>query len=657
MKRLLCILLACILLAGCSSHSKTAAGSAKTASGSSTEATKPAPSGAVETMRPITSDTGEEMSMNAIPESIRALLPGFPVVSASAAAVSYRGVTDQMCNDYVNQMEAKGFRAVHGQDRELLYREDCLLDLQKWNDENQGVTLQFHEAAEGAAPVDVERLNEMLQDAPNDRTGYYQFSTDKATSYSGAGALICALTVSPTEVREQTGLERCVVAMTDPDLGYIIREVLVSECGAAYLTQYLGPTGMDPVCADLDKDGTAEYIFWGSGPTSGLFTVALWAYGVEEDMPVVKGTTILNLSYCDGVRLELDGGEAIFPFRQRIYDPVAGTYRDSDIQRLTLSIRNGQLLLNDGELPKGIENWGGGSFGVLGGRLSDVRAAAKAKGSELLCETWLSVTRKRSMEDGSVLFEAAFSRDGIRVAGAMTRLLPSQGSESKANTHCVGFTPIAADPDLDALVGLSNEELIARLGPALYDEGSGLYLFRWWTEDGEILNVSSDGNVLSASLFDPLTGSTLRNSSEGVTGDADVMGGPDDVSVSQGRNSCLYTPERWETFVANTQAGKPDEVNLWLYFEEGVFQLRLRYDGDRYYLTDEGRENSYACLICSEETDPPLQATYTSAVHWILSDDPDMTYRRYFAQMVSSRLVFDFPNTRGLFSTYEKKEN
>jgi hypothetical protein len=115
--------------------------------------------------------------------------------------------------------------------------------------------------------------------------------------------------------------------------------------------------------------------------------------------------------------------------------------------------------------------------------------------------------------------------------------------------------------------------------------------------------------------------------------------------------------ERWERFTANAEAGRPDEVTLRLGYEEGTFTVQLRYDGERFRLTDEGRESNYACLLRCEETDPPAQALYQSAVHWILSDDPEMTYERCFNRLVSSTLDTSFPNTRLLFSLYQAKSS
>ena len=98
-------------------------------------------------------------------------------------------------------------------------------------------------------------------------------------------------------------------------------------------------------------------------------------------------------------------------------------------------------------------------------------------------------------------------------------------------------------------------------------------------------------------------------------------------------------------------------MTLRLGYDEGLYELQLRYDGERFRLTDEGRESNYACLLRCEETDPPAQALYQSAVHWILSDDPEMTFERCFNRLVSSTLDPSFPNTRILFSLYQAKSS
>ncbi len=638
MKQFIILLLVCVLLTACTTQAAPAA------TGSDRTESTPAQTGPTE--------TGEEAPMEPMPESLRALLPSFPVESTYENSVTYQGVKPEMLEDYVNQMQEQGFRLVRGANALLLFRGDAIFQLLDGTEEERLLSVQVYAAAPDAQPIDLEALSAKLRAAPDDRLGcFLSLSSDYDPSNaapSEPAELICALTVSSAEVRSQTGLDRCVCVRTSPEEGFEIREALVSERGAAWMLTYLGPTGLDPVCADLDGDGSGEYAFWGFGPTSGLFTVALWAYGVEEGLPVVRANTILNLSY-GNVWLEAENGGVTFCCAKRVYDAKTGQDNLSQPMRLPLTIQNGAFQVKDGSLPEDIQLWGGTSFSLLGRSLSGVKDLACAEGAELLRETSLAVFWNEKGEDGSSFYHAAFSRDGVRVAGTMSRYIPAPGSEDSGSAQFRGFTPIDADPDLNALPGLTLEALEARFGPAHYDEGSGLYLLRWLTEDGKVLKVSVGEKVQSAALFDPMTGTETSVQSNDLTG----MDGPDDVFVSLGSNHSLHNMERWERFTANAASGTPDEVTLWLRYDEGTYELQLRFDGERFHLTDEGRKSDYACLLRCEETDPPARASYQSATHWILSDDPDMTYERYFAHMVSSVLDPTFPNTHHLFSVYQ----
>ncbi|MBQ9373939.1 MAG: hypothetical protein IJU06_03945 [Oscillospiraceae bacterium] len=647
MKRLTILLLACILLTACKAHGSPAA--------PVPDRTDP-PETAEASTQTATMETGEEDPMETASESIRALLPDFPAESAYGNSVSCAGVTTEQLEDYVNQMQEQGFEVLREEKTVLLYRSDAILRLVYGMWEDRSLTVEAYAAAPDAQPIDLQELSWKLEAAPDDCLGAILTLTSdydpSNASPSEPAELICALTVSSAEVRSQTGLDRCVCVRTSPEEGFEIREALVSERGAAWMLTYLGPTGLDPVCADLDGDGSVEYAFWGSGPTSGLFTVALWAYGVEEGLPVVRANTILNLSH-GNVWLEEENGAVCFCCEKYVYDGKTGQDNLSQPVRLPLTIQNGAFQVKDGSLPEDIQLWGGTSFSLLGRSLSGVKDLACAEGAELLRETSLAVFWNEKGEDGSSFYHAAFSRDGVRVAGTMSRYIPAPGSEDSGSAQFRGFTPIEADPDLNALPGLTLEALEARFGAAHYDEGSGLYLLRWLTEDGKVLNVTCGATVMAASLFDPLTGTQTAASDS----DLSRKYGPDDVFISMGSEPGSEGLERWERFTANAEAGRPDEVTLRLGYEEGVFAVQLRYDGERFRLTDEGRESNYACLLRCEETDPPAQALYQSAVHWILSDDPEMTYERCFNRLVSSTLDPSFPNTRLLFSLYQAKSS
>ena len=53
--------------------------------------------------------------------------------------------------------------------------------------------------------------------------------------------------------------------------------------------------------------------------------------------------------------------------------------------------------------------------------------------------------------------------------------------------------------------------------------------------------------------------------------------------------------------------------------------------------------------------DPPASAKFRRATHYLLSEDPTMTWERYMARMVSSAAPpgDEFPATASLFTVYD----
>ena len=92
---------------------------------------------------------------------------------------------------------------------------------------------------------------------------------------------------------------------------------------------------------------------------------------------------------------------------------------------------------------------------------------------------------------------------------------------------------------------------------------------------------------------------------------------------------------------------------LRLVFDENVYDLLLRYDGELYTLADKGTTGTYKYLLVSEEDDPRAGARYRRAVRYLLSDDPDLTWEQYMARMLSSAMPPpDQTAARELFTVY-----
>ena len=95
---------------------------------------------------------------------------------------------------------------------------------------------------------------------------------------------------------------------------------------------------------------------------------------------------------------------------------------------------------------------------------------------------------------------AAVSDNGVTVTGLLRYEPRSDGGWFCAGQ---GVEPIETPADLDALAGLSMEELTERLGPCHFDLGSGLYLPCWFTEDCRMLVVHTQSSAELRELSAP----------------------------------------------------------------------------------------------------------------------------------------------------------
>lgn len=446
--------------------------------------------------------------------------------------------------------------------------------------------------------------------------------------------------------------------------------------GTVRARTYLEPYGHDPVYGDVDGDGQTELVYWCCGPTSGLFTVGICVYGLEQGWPVLKGSAIFNLRYTDALGLEEDAGQVIFRCTLRKWDDKAGGYTDGKTLRLSVTLADGLLLLNGGDLPEGLEVWGGGAFEGCGGAFEGCGGSFSALREQVGDEALLDLPRclvwQRTVplvlgddSEGMDIVQtcAAVTDNGVTVTGYLTF---EQGENGVVCTSQEGLTPIPPVADPEALAALTAEEREARLGPCHFwwSIGSGishLYEF-WFTEDGKLLSVytsvpvaSPEGSSPTVGLWDMTAGkpypifiTTYGGADEPDDDSADLVTVHQETIPTEVENA-----ERWEGFLTAAALGEENEVTLRLVYEEGTYDLALRYDGEVYILVDEGITGTYKYLLASEEDAPRPGAKYRRAVHYILSDDPELTWEQYMARMASSSVLFDQAAARGLFTVYE----
>lgn len=127
---------------------------------------------------------------------------------------------------------------------------------------------------------------------------------------------------------------------------------IAGPAGSVGALQYLGPTCQDPVWADLDGDGFRELIYWCYGPTSGIFTVGICVYGLEEGWPVLEASQIFTLEHGD-VSLSEENGSVFF-------------HPSGQTQTRLVTLKDGKLQLGGGLLPDEIREWGSPEYGWFG---------------------------------------------------------------------------------------------------------------------------------------------------------------------------------------------------------------------------------------------------------------------------------------------------
>lgn len=204
-----------------------------------------------------------------------------------------------------------------------------------------------------------------------------------------------------------------------------------------------------------------------------------------------------------------------------------------------------------------------------------------------------------------------------------------------------GLTPAVLLEEPDALAEGSEEEAEALLGPAHTHRTGDAPC--WYTLDGKLLTLYAWG---VAELTDVRTGETAQ------------FAGKDTVCVVKKleNDTQIVNEVRWQSFLETAARGEPDALTLRIAGAQGMRAsaqvLTLSYDGKVYTISDENGSEDYACLIVDSEGPRSAQDKFSSAVYCLLSDDPEMSWDRYFAQKIVSKPDPDFPRTRNLFTVY-----
>lgn len=281
---------------------------------------------------------------------------------------------------------------------------------------------------------------------------------------------------------------------------------IAGPAGNVPALQYMGGGCQDPVWADVDGDGEKELVYRGSGPTSGLFTELICVYGLHQGWPVLEAAQIFHMVWGE-LSLTADDGQVQLHYTPRRWDPEQQTDVAQAEQVLSVTVKDGALLLNGGALPEEIELWGGTEWAWYGSSFAALKGKAMEAGAmsdmprlriyDDYCLVWTQPNYSASIAAQRVF--AAVTENGVTVTGLLRWEPAADGTY-----HCVmqGIEAIDTPSDLTALEGLSMTQLTERYGPCHIDMGSGLYIPCWFTKDAKLLVVHIFDTVRSAELQD-----------------------------------------------------------------------------------------------------------------------------------------------------------
>ena len=229
---------------------------------------------------------------------------------------------------------------------------------------------------------------------------------------------------------------------------------------------------------------------------------------------------------------------------------------------------------------------------------------------------------------------AMITEDGETVTGWIAWTEEADGTWT---CESEGVAPIAPVADPGAIAKYSPEEAEALLGPC--QTGRYSESIAWYTRDGKLLTLYPYGVT---ELDDLLTGQSALYAEQDTVcvlkrADADTL---------------VVNEARWQAFQESAARGKADAVTLRTVNGTAFTEVALSFDGQVYTAADENGSEAYACLAVSAEGPRSAQDKFSSAVYYLLSDDPEMTWDRYFGQKIASKPDPDFPRTRNLFTVY-----
>lgn len=307
---------------------------------------------------------------------------------------------------------------------------------------------------------------------------------------AGESAEPPAQTAAPTAVPEPL-TEEAVPELDSRTVG--IPEVR-GPAGSMYAVSYQGALCRDPIHADVDGDGQKELLYRSAGTANGTVNEAIWIYGLEDGWPIQKGASLFQIGGAKTELVEQDG-RAFYK-----YTPQA---KNAESQLLPVTLENGKLCLNGGELPAGMELLAeeGGYYG------RSYRRMKQLAGDRILREenNWFLIREPGTLVseadwEGSSCQCVLMTSNGVTVGGAVFWWEEADGSRS-CSYNAEGPAVQKAEPE--KLEGLTEQQLTKQLGKPQFTQlrtENGISVLCWFTEEGQLLTVQLQDKVIHASL-------------------------------------------------------------------------------------------------------------------------------------------------------------
>lgn len=267
--------------------------------------------------------------------------------------------------------------------------------------------------------------------------------------------------------------------------------------GSVHALRYRNGRCLDPVYGDIDGDGLYELVYRTASAADGTVYEALWAYGLEQGLPVLEGSCLLRIGGAE-TSLSVQGSNVVYSCAVN-----QGETKRSD--RITVTVEDGRMDFGE-TLPEGLSfaynrlTEYGSSFRSLRSKAED-RLLAQGPCYFLWQEPGTFHTAEELENDSTQSYVcAAMTNNGVTVTGLVywyTKLDGSQVCDANGVDNPIRLRGANLD-------GLAKQVLLDKLGDPFFEfqsVGNAPVLY-WFTEDGGLLAVHFEDGLAVTSLMD-----------------------------------------------------------------------------------------------------------------------------------------------------------